>query len=101
MTDHQHAALTERQPITATSLADAREAARQLAGPSAQIVHNFLRQQTDCRELAQRLALELRYVMDVLIERMDDREAPEDYCWFHDGTEALAEFNAAMAGDAP
>lgn len=101
MSTHQHAALIERQPIVATTLAEAREAARQLAGPSAQIVHNFLRQQQDCRELAQRLALELRYCMDVLTERLGDHEDLDAFCWYRDGSEALAEFHAVVGDSDP
>ena len=43
---HQHADLAEqRQRPPHTTLAEAREAARQLAGPSAEIVHRYLQQQ--------------------------------------------------------
>ena len=94
MSTHQHAALIERRPIVATSLAEAREAARQLAGPSAEIVHRYLMQQQDCRELAQRLAEELRYCMELLTE--EEWGDLEDRAWYRDGTEALAQFDAVV-----
>jgi hypothetical protein len=43
---HQHAdLLNSRKPIPFTTLNEAREAARQLAGPNAEIVHRYLQQQ--------------------------------------------------------
>jgi hypothetical protein len=42
----QHADLLEPvSPVAETTLAEAREAARQLAGPCAEIVHRYLNQQ--------------------------------------------------------
>jgi hypothetical protein len=43
---HQHADLLERRrsPVH-TTLTEAREAARQLGGPAAEIVHRYLQQQ--------------------------------------------------------
>lgn len=95
MSTHQHAALIERRPIVATSLAEAREAARQLAGPSAEIVHRYLMQQQDCRELAQRLAEELRYCMEELAYHHQDFDL-DDFTWHRDGSAVLAEFDAVV-----
>lgn len=51
---------------------------------------------TDYRELAVRLAMELRYCMELLtVEEWGDLE---DRCWYRDGTEALELFNATEAG---
>ena len=82
-----------------TTLAEAREAARQLGGADAAIVHRYLQQQAaavDWREVAERLAVELRYSMDVLATHHPDEELT-DFAWFRDGSEALAEFDAAVA----
>ena len=43
MVDHQHADLLERRTrLHSATLAEAREAARQLAGPCAEVVHRYL-----------------------------------------------------------
>jgi len=101
MTDHQHADLLERrQQLPSATLAEAREASRQLAGPCAEVVHWYLQQQVqslDWQELASSLAVELRYSMGVLADHHPDDEL-SDCAWFRDGSEALAEFDAAMAG---
>ena len=81
-----------------TTLAEAREAARQLGGADAAIVHRYLQQQAagvDWRAVADRLAVELRYSMDVLATHHPDEELT-DFAWFRDGSEALAEFDAAV-----
>ena len=104
MTDHQHAALVERRPIVAATLAEAREAARQLAGPSAAIVHAYLQHQVtqpDWLDLAKHLAMELEFTMDTYAQDLSEHSCLEDFCWYRDGSAALAEFNAALlqAGD--
>ena len=104
MTDHQHATLTERRPQLTATLAEAREAARQLAGPSAAVVHAYLQQQAtqpDWRELARQLAMELEFTMDTYAQDLSEHSCLEDFCWYRDGSAALAEFNAALlqAGD--
>jgi len=63
-------------------------------------VHWYLQQQVqslDWQELASSLAVELRYSMGVLADHHPDDEL-SDCAWFRDGSEALAEFDAAMAG---
>ena len=100
MTDHQHADLLERrQRLPVATLAEAREAARQLAGPCAEVVHRYLSQQANepnWHELASALAVELRYSMSVLalFHLEDDLD---DFAWHRDGCEVLAEFDAAVA----
>lgn len=82
-----------------TTLAEAREAARQLGGADAQVVHSYLRQQAagvDWKALAGMLATELDFCMDALKEHHPD-EALSDFAWFRDGSEAMAEFGAAVA----
>jgi hypothetical protein len=82
-----------------TTLAEAREAARQLGGANAQVVHDYLRQQAaggDWRAVAERLATELDYSMDELAMHYPDEEMTV-FAWFNDGTAALNEFNAAVA----
>lgn len=81
-----------------TTLAEAREAARQLGGADAQVVHMYLQQQAagvDWRAVAERLATELDFCMDELNQHHPDLDVT-DLAWFRDGTEALAEFNAAV-----
>ena len=51
---------------------------------------------TDYRELSVRLAMELRYCMELLTEH--EWGDLEDRCWYRDGTEALELFNATEAG---
>lgn len=100
MTDHQHADLLEqRQQLPTATLAEAREAARQLAGPCAAVVHAYLQQQAQApawHELAASLAVELRYSMGVLADHHPDDEL-SSYAWHRDGSEVLAEFDAALA----
>lgn len=101
---HQHADLLERrQQLPAATLAEAREAARQLAGPCAEVVHRYLQQQANqppWRELAGMLAAELRYALDVLARCHPDDDL-EDFTWYRDGSSLLAEYDAtvAQAGD--
>ena len=100
MSDHQHADLLERrEQLPTTTLAEALEASRQLAGPCAEVVHRWLQQQAHApawHELAATLAVELRYSMGVLADHHPDDEL-SDFAWFRDGSEALAEFDAALA----
>ena len=43
MSDHQHAELlARREHLPVASLVEAKEAARQLAGPCAEVVHRYL-----------------------------------------------------------
>ena len=90
-----------RRPMAdpSTTLAEAREAARQLGGADAQVVHMYLQQQAagvDWRAVAERLATELRYSMDVLATHHPDEDLT-GFAWFRDGSESLAEFDAAVA----
>ncbi len=100
MNEHQHADLLERrEQLPTATLAEALEASRQLAGPCAEVVHRYLQQQAHApawHELAATLAVELRYSMGVLADHHPDDELT-DYAWFRDGSEALAEFDAALA----
>ena len=82
-----------------TTLAEAREAARQLGGADAEIVHRYLRQQAagvDWVAVADRLATELDFCIGCLKEHHSDEEL-SGFAWFRDGTDALSEFDAAAA----
>jgi hypothetical protein len=106
MTDHQHADLLERrQQLPPATLAEALEASRQLAGPCAEVVHRYLNQQAQApnwREMATTLAMELRYSMSVLALHHLEEDL-DDFAWHRDGSEVLADFDAAeaKAGEAP
>ena len=143
--DLQHAPLlNQRAAVPFTTLDEARESARQLAGPNAEIVHRYLSQQwraslandelppllklveqfaldqesvgwrkdaamlrrvaellqaarpDNWHSLASSLATELRYCMSVLADHHPDEQL-SDFAWFRDGSEVLAEFDAAEA----
>ena len=106
MTEHQHADLLERrQQLPPATLAEALEASRQLAGPCAEVVHRYLNQQANepnWREMARVVATELRYAMSVLALHHLDEDL-DDFAWHRDGSEVLADFDAAAAkaGEVP